>query len=269
MSLYRHLADAVLVVHALFVGFVVIGQVLVMVGLALGWAWVRRFWWRLAHLVAIVCVVAQSWFGALCPLTILENALRRRAGEAAYGGSFIEHWLHALIFYEAQGWVFTVTYTVFAVLVAMTWLYARPLRRALPPRRVLRYRAGMKLGNDPPSALVLTPLERAVLRSLADQLGAAGESLNAQSQRVRVVNRAHSGVGFVTRLETPPDTVGVPAEAALRVPAVYASHPQLREPAEFLVQLKAGRLASIEAFCGEGMWPADDAGFRLVSAPGA
>lgn len=128
MSLYGRLADAVLVVHALFIGFVVIGQVLIMAGLALGWAWVRWFRWRLAHLGAIAFVVAQTWLGMLCPLTILENDLRRRAGQADYGGSFIEHWLHRIIFYEAQSWVFTAAYTAFALLVAMTWLYRRPVR---------------------------------------------------------------------------------------------------------------------------------------------
>ena len=125
----------------------------------------------------------------------------------------------------------------------------------------------MKLGNDPPSALRLTPLEQAVLGSLADSLGAAGAALRAQAGRVRVVNRAHSGVGFITKLETPEDTAGLPVEAAGRVRAIYASHPQLQEPAQFLVQMKAGRLAAIEAFCYAGMWPADDAGFHVEAAP--
>lgn len=127
----------------------------------------------------------------------------------------------------------------------------------------------MKLGNDPPSALTLTPLERAVIRALAARHGDAGPALEAQCDRLRVVFRSHSGVGFVTRLEVPEDVAAVPAAAAERPGAVYASHPQLAEPAEFLVQFKGGRLASIEAFCGQGMWPADDAGFRVGVARGA
>lgn len=128
MSLYRLLADAVLVAHALFVAFVVVGQVLIMLGLALGWRWVRNFRLRMAHLVAIAFVVLQTWLGQLCPLTILENDLRRRAGDASYEGAFIEHWLHRLIFYEAQSWVFTAAYTLFGVLVALTWYFGRPAR---------------------------------------------------------------------------------------------------------------------------------------------
>lgn len=129
MNSWAVLADLVLVLHAFFVTFVVAGQVLILVGLWQGWAWVRNRAFRLAHLLAIGIVVLQAWLGVLCPLTILENALRRRAGEAAYEGSFIQHWLHRLIFYEAEGWVFTAVYTAFAVLVALTWRYGAPARR--------------------------------------------------------------------------------------------------------------------------------------------
>ena len=121
----------------------------------------------------------------------------------------------------------------------------------------------MKLGNDPQSRLTLTPLERSVLRALVHRLGDAGPLLEAQCDRVRVVNRSHSGVGFVTRLALPGDAASLPAEAAARIEPVHATHPELRDPAEFLVQMKDGRLGSIEAWCPEGMWPDDDAGFRI------
>lgn len=128
MNAWSLLADGVLVVHALFVGFVVVGQALVLAGLVLGWRWVRHRGFRLAHLAAIGIVVVQAWAGVLCPLTILENALRVRAGEVAYAGSFVAHWLHALIFYDAPGWVFTVAYSGFAAVVAATWYWGRPAR---------------------------------------------------------------------------------------------------------------------------------------------
>lgn len=132
MNGYALLADAVLVVHALFVGFVVFGLVLILLGLGLGWGWVRNFWFRIAHLAAIGIVVAQSWVGVLCPLTIWENALRRAAGEAGYSGSFIQHWLHEILFYEAAPWVFTLVYTAFGAAVVLTWVFGRPRSRALP-----------------------------------------------------------------------------------------------------------------------------------------
>ena len=128
MNAYGIAADAVLVTHMLFVAFVVAGQALILAGLARGWRWVRNFRFRIAHLAAIGIVVAQAWLGVLCPLTVLENSLRRRAGEAAYAESFIGYWLHRVIFYDAEPWVFTAVYTVFAAVVVLTWTYGRPLR---------------------------------------------------------------------------------------------------------------------------------------------
>lgn len=128
MNPYGVLADAVLLVHALFVAFVVIGQLLVLAGLAWGWRWVRNRRFRLWHLLAIGVVVLQAWAGVLCPLTILENRLRLQAGEAGYSGSFITHWLHRLIFFDAAPWVFTAAYSAFGALVVATWFWGRPRR---------------------------------------------------------------------------------------------------------------------------------------------
>lgn len=123
------LADLVLVSHGLFVAFVVIGFALILAGLALGWAWVRRPAFRYAHLAAIGIVVVQAWFGIECPLTTLESALRARAGEAGYGTSFIQDWLYRLLYYQAETWVFTVIYTAFGAAVALVWWFAPPVRR--------------------------------------------------------------------------------------------------------------------------------------------
>ena len=101
--------------------FVVGGLVLVVVGNFSGWSWVNLVSFRLLHLAAIGTVVAQSWFGITCPLTTLESWLRLQAGSKAYQTSFIEHWLHQLLFYEAPGWVFTLAYSLFALLVAASW----------------------------------------------------------------------------------------------------------------------------------------------------
>jgi len=125
----------------------------------------------------------------------------------------------------------------------------------------------MKLGADPQALLVLTPLERSVLRALARSLGDDDAVLLAQCERARVISRTHSGVGFVTKLEVPGDVPELPAGAVGRIRPVHARHPELGEPAEFLVQLKAGRLASIEAYCHEGMWPADDGAFQVGTTP--
>ena len=127
----------------------------------------------------------------------------------------------------------------------------------------------MKLGNDTGPQLVLGPLERAVPEAQGRNLGDAAPAWFAQCPPARVLSRSHSGVGFVTRFELPADAMALDAEQASRVRAVYASHPALREPAEFLVQLREGRLLALEAFCFEGMWPEEEAGFRISAPPPA
>jgi len=126
--LYLLAADAILVTHALFVGFVVLGLMLIFIGKWRGWNWVTYFWFRMAHLLAIAVVVLQSWFGVICPLTIWEMDLRTMAGEAAYSGSFIAHWLERLLYYRAPDWVFVLLYTGFGALVVASWIWIRPRR---------------------------------------------------------------------------------------------------------------------------------------------
>ncbi len=125
---YLLAADALLILHVLFVGFVIFGLVLVLVGKFLDWSWVRNAWFRVAHLAAIGVVVLQSWFGMSCPLTTLEMAFRARAGGPVYGGTFIAHWLQAILYYEAPPWVFAVCYTAFGLLVIAAWVWIRPRR---------------------------------------------------------------------------------------------------------------------------------------------
>lgn len=135
---YLLAADALLVIHTLFIAFVVIGLVLILAGGLLAWRWVRNPWFRLGHLIAIAIVVLQSWIGMICPLTTWEMALRAKAGDATYAGSFVAHWLGELIYYQAPAWVFAVAYTAFGLLVVASWFWVRPraFRRAAPPRDV-------------------------------------------------------------------------------------------------------------------------------------
>lgn len=111
------LADFVLVVHFIFVLFVVVGFLVIVGGRFIGWSWIYHRVFRIVHLVAIGFVIAQSYLGQLCPLTIWENVLRVRAGQGSYQESFIRHWLQRLLFYDAEPWQFGIVYTVFGILV--------------------------------------------------------------------------------------------------------------------------------------------------------
>jgi hypothetical protein len=127
---YQLLADLVLVLHAAVVLFVVGGLLLVIAGNAWRrWPWVNAPAFRLAHLASIGFVVVEAWVGATCPLTTLEMALRLRAGTSVYDGSFIQHWLQRLLYYEAPAWVFVLAYSLFGLLVVVTWWYFPPTFR--------------------------------------------------------------------------------------------------------------------------------------------
>jgi len=121
---YLVLADLTLIVHVAFVAFVVVGLILIWIGRFCGWAFVRNFWFRIAHLAAIGVVAAESLAGFVCPLTTWENRLRLLAGgEERYQGSFIQHWLHQVMFFDLSETVFTVLYILFFAVIALSlWL---------------------------------------------------------------------------------------------------------------------------------------------------
>jgi Protein of Unknown function (DUF2784) len=103
------LADAIVDVHFLIVLFVLAGVPLVYLGVALHWAWVRRWHWHALHLGAILFIAAESLLGIACPLTVWEYDLR--AEHSTHG--FIERWVDGILFYDAPPWVFTVAYVAF------------------------------------------------------------------------------------------------------------------------------------------------------------
>ena len=112
------LADAVLVVHTLFIAFALGGGVLV------------AFWPRLAwlHVPAFAWAVWATTMGWVCPLTRLEVHLRQSGGQAAYEGGFIEHYVGALVY--PDGLTRTVQVGLGLALLAINLLaYARLVRR--------------------------------------------------------------------------------------------------------------------------------------------
>lgn len=85
---YRALADLVLVVHLAFVLFVVLGGLLAL-------RWPRVAW---VHVPVALYGALIEFVGFVCPLTPLENSLRRRGGGAGYDGGFIEHYVTATLY---------------------------------------------------------------------------------------------------------------------------------------------------------------------------
>jgi Protein of Unknown function (DUF2784) len=115
---YQVLADAVLLVHASFAIFVVTGGFL-----ALRW---RRLVWL--HLPAAIWGAAVEFNGWLCPLTPLENSLREMAGQAAYEGDFINHYLEGALYPASLTHTLQIGLGTFAVVVNAV-AYALIVRR--------------------------------------------------------------------------------------------------------------------------------------------
>jgi Protein of Unknown function (DUF2784) len=86
--LYALLANFVVVLHFTFIVFVVGGALLLF----------HSRWWALLHVPAFAWGALIEFKGWICPLTPLENALRAKAGQAGYGGGFIEHYITRVIY---------------------------------------------------------------------------------------------------------------------------------------------------------------------------
>jgi len=122
---YGPLADAVLLAHAAFVAFVMLGGLLVL-------RWPRLAW---LHLPVVAWGAGIEFAGGICPLTPLENALRRRAGAAGYEGGFVEHYLIPLIYPPGlspvhQRWIGVFVVALNVALYAWAWRRARGRRHA-------------------------------------------------------------------------------------------------------------------------------------------
>ena len=86
--MYGILAGVIIVAHFLFIAFVAAGGLLVL-------RWPRLAW---VHLPAVVWGVVVELTGWICPLTPLENYLRRLGGSSSYNGGFIEQYLLPVIY---------------------------------------------------------------------------------------------------------------------------------------------------------------------------
>ena len=84
----RLLADAVVLLHLVFIVFALAGGVLVLFRGYIAWL----------HLPAVAWAAYAEFTATICPLTPLENSLRKQAGQEGYDGGFVEHYLIPLIY---------------------------------------------------------------------------------------------------------------------------------------------------------------------------
>ncbi|HEX6440131.1 MAG TPA: DUF2784 domain-containing protein [Candidatus Binatia bacterium] len=87
-TVYPLLADLVVLVHLGFVVFVGLGGLLMM-------KWPGLIW---IHLPAVFWGIVIELSGWICPLTPLENWLRRKGGEENYQFDFVAHYLLPMLY---------------------------------------------------------------------------------------------------------------------------------------------------------------------------
>jgi hypothetical protein len=122
--LYRILADLVVLLHLLFIIFVVAGGLLAL----------HRRWWILLHLPAMMWGVYIEFSGNICPLTPLENHFSRLAGKKGYSTDFIDHYLTPIIYPAALTHEMQIFLGLLAIVVNLA-VYSFLLRRYLPRRQ--------------------------------------------------------------------------------------------------------------------------------------
>jgi Protein of Unknown function (DUF2784) len=132
--MYGFLADLMVAIHVAYVGFVVVGQLLIWLGWAAGWSWVRNPWFRGTHFLAMAIVAFEEAMSIRCPLTVWEEQFRELAGQAVTGETFLGRLLHSILFYDFQPWVFSVIYYSMTAAIVGTLILC-------PPRWFARFRA--------------------------------------------------------------------------------------------------------------------------------
>ena len=118
------LGQLVLAIHLAVIAFNVAGLIIIPLGGALGWRWVRIRWWRLLHLASLAVVAAQAALGRACFLTEWQDGLTG-------GGArdpLIMRWVNGVIYWPLPMWAFTAGYlAIFGYVIAL-WVLVPPRR---------------------------------------------------------------------------------------------------------------------------------------------
>lgn len=138
---YGYLADLVVAIHVLYVGYVLVGQLAIIVAAPFRWEWARNPWFRFSHLLAIGIVAYEALNDIRCPISIWEEKLRLLAGQdIGTGQSFMGRLFHDLLFYPNLPEIFFNTLHVAMFVLVVQGLVMFPprwFRRRRPEPTVL------------------------------------------------------------------------------------------------------------------------------------
>ena len=119
-------AEAIFWLHAAVIAFNLFGLVVIPIGLWRAWPFVRVFWWRALHLVALLVVALQALLQRACFLTIWEDDLAARAGETPNQVPLIQGWVSKLVYWRLPLWVFAALYVGIFLYTVLLWYFVPP-----------------------------------------------------------------------------------------------------------------------------------------------
>jgi len=124
---YLLAADGILLMHFVFVAFVVLGFVFIWIGHIVKLKFAKNANFRICHVLAMGIVLCESLVGMICPLTEWENDLRVKGGEGQiYETSFIKEWIHKIMFFDFSERMFVVIYVLFFAFILLTFWMIPP-----------------------------------------------------------------------------------------------------------------------------------------------
>lgn len=116
-TLFLVVADAVVVLHLLWIVFLILGAL----------PGRRRPWVKWTHLASLAFSMALQVFGWICPLTHLETWLRGRGGAQPYEGTFIRHYVEQFVYAEIPRSALLAGTLI--VIAFSLWVYSAPQRQ--------------------------------------------------------------------------------------------------------------------------------------------
>ena len=139
---HKIFADAIIVLHFLYILFMLLGFLLTGYALFFREKFFDRWLFRSLHLLGIFYVASLSILGKYCPLTILENELRLRYEVSlVYSGSFIVHYLERLVYPDVNPLVIQIP-TVFLAIFTIVVFIVRP------PKKIKSIMARLSTGRE-------------------------------------------------------------------------------------------------------------------------
>lgn len=128
---YKLFASVIVIVHFLFIVFMLCGFIFNFYGILLNRKLLDYFYLRTLHLIGIVFVFYLEAVGKYCPLTLLENHFYIKSGSSpAYGGSFIIHYLEKIIYPDVSPAVIIIPTGVLTAATVLLFIFHPPKKES-------------------------------------------------------------------------------------------------------------------------------------------